>query len=437
MYNEINLSEIYSVTNQAQSSLDDETVQSSNPSEFADAVKDLANRAQNTEKGNNKPEAGYRMGRSNGKVREIPAGSVMAENKPPKTINIGGVQLTVQTNSAGQPSRYSNTTDNYIGDTSQGRRGDCYLLAEINAIRNTKDGQKVLTQNLKKNNDGSYTVKLPGALKVRRQYEAKGLPCEVTGTYHISKAALDKAGNSEYYSNGDLEVVAFELAMEAFRAEMYMTNKQNGTVGRFGTVESTISPQNIRDNNGDLLRGGFTHDAGFVLTGQKSNVFYAKKDRYENVTPYKAGKYGYISREEMARRTNADISMYSEKAGIGISEFSHYTSNEQAINSMLNEYQGKEGQYALTFGVRVAKDGPDGSTYAGDGHAIAVVKITRDTVYIANSWDSDQIEPIPRNEFIKMTTSLVATPIKAPSTGSQKPNNPQYINALRKFISKQ
>ena len=34
-----------------------------------------------------------------------------------------------------------------VGSSRQGRRGDCYLLAEINAIRNTDDGQKILDKN--------------------------------------------------------------------------------------------------------------------------------------------------------------------------------------------------------------------------------------------------------------------------------------------------
>lgn len=48
------------------------------------------------------------------------------------------------------------------------------------------------------NNDGSYTVTLPGALIIKQKYKTKGLPCHVTGRYHISKAALEKAGASKY-----------------------------------------------------------------------------------------------------------------------------------------------------------------------------------------------------------------------------------------------
>lgn len=403
------------------------------------AMSDLVDRTKNfdidsTDKSPNK-KTRYKLGQRKGDIRQIGSESVMS-SQPQKTININGIQLTFS-NTNTQASQYSDTTDNYIGDSRQDGRGDCYFMAEINAIRNTRDGQKVLTQNLKKHSDGSYTVTLPGAVKIRQQYKAKGLPCEVTGIYHISKAALEKAGNSRAYSKGDLEVVAFELAMEAYRAEMYFTNTANNTVGSFGTPESTISSQRIHENGGDLLKGGLTHDAAFILTGQKSDAFYANKKRFDSVEKYKDGQYGYITREEMARRTNADISMYREKGGVGISEFSRYTQNEQAINSMLNKYEGKEGQYALTFGVRVAQDGPDDATQKNDGHALTIVKITMDTVYIANPWHPDKIEPIPRDEFIKMTTSLVATPVKADNVSALTSNNGKISqNLLNQLATK-
>ena len=386
-----------------------------------------------TKRDTKKPKKAYQLGPRRGNVRQIGPESVMT-SQPQRTFNINGRRLTFTSNTPS--SVYSDTTDNYIGDSRQVGRGDCYFMAEINAIRNTKDGQKILTQNLKKHKDGSYTVTLPGALKIKQRYEAQGLYCEVTGTYHISKAALEQAGASSYYSQGDLEVVAFELAMEAYRAEMYLTNKANNTNTGSGTAEGCINTQEIRES-GDVLTGGYTHDAGFILTGQKSNAFYATKNRYQHVKPYKDGQYGYITREEMARRTGADVSMYRAKKGVGISEFSHLTHNEQAINSMLNEYEGKEGQFALTFGVRVAEDGPDGATRAGGGHAITIVKITRNIVYVANPWHPDKIEPIPRREFIKMTTSLVAMPVK--SNAQAHTNgivNQNLLNHLNHLIKK-
>ena len=313
---------------------------------------------------------------------------------------------------------YEDTKDGFIGDSKQAQRGDCYFLAEINSIRNTKDGQEILQQNCKKNSDGSYTITLPGANIIRNEYAKQGKYCEVTGTYTITKEALEKAGRSNTYSKGDLDVVAYELAMETYRAEMFATVDKNGGKHRNIDAESKVSALGF-GLKGDVLSGGRPYDAGFILTGKKSDVFECDNKRYNSVKPYKDGTYGYITREEMAQRTGADISMYKNTRTMskaGISEVSHLTQKEQAINSMLNKYQGQEGKYAISFGVRVAENGPDGSTKAGGGHALTVLKITNDTVYVANPWHPEKIEPIPRNDFIKMTTTLEVMPVTSEST---------------------
>lgn len=377
----------------------------------------------------NNSTTSYKLGPRSGNTRIIDTDSVLVKNPRNRT--------GINSPNNNSPAPYSNTTDGFIGDSRQARRGDCYFLAEINAIRNTKEGQEFLQKNCKKNKDGSYTITLPGADKIRQEYARRGLPCEVTGSYTISAEALQKAGKSDAYSKGDLEVVAFELAMEAYRAEMSVTVGKNGKNG----VKPTDAENQVNftgfGKDGDILSSGQMYDSGFLLTGNKSEVFSSNKKRYQNVKPYQDGRYGYITREEMARRTGADVSMYENKKGTvkaGISEVSHYTQNEQAINSMLSKYEGKEGDYAITFGVRVAQKGPDGTTKAGDGHALNVLKITKDTVYVANPWHPDKIEPIPRSEFIKMTTQLVTTPVGKDTTTQPPtlhvPNKPNKPNKM-------
>lgn len=379
----------------------------------------------------------YHLGDRIANTRRIDVDSVMGGSTgKTKPIKIGNTTINIPVKDAPTTSNYSNTTDGYIGDSAQAKRGDCYLLAEINSIRNTKEGQALLKKNCKKNKDGSYTVTLPGAQAIRQSYGANG-NCQVTGTYSISKEALEKAGASNKYSNGDLEVVAFELAMEAYRAEMVQTNKANGD-NRWNDTTAQGTVVGKRDT--DYLSGGFMWDAGFILTGQKSEVFSANKNRYNSVTPYKAGQYGFITREEMAKRSGADISMYQKNkvSAAATSTVSSYTKNEQAIDNMLNKYQGKEGQYALSFSVRVAKNGPDGTTKAGGGHALSVLKITGDTVYVSNPWYPDKVEPIPRNEFVKMCTGMQAMPVSASASNSNTSDEftIRKTNSLLDFIKK-
>lgn len=213
-----------------------------------------------------------------------------------------------------------------------------------------------------------------------------------------------------------MEVVAYELAMEAYGAEMSLTQDMHG---RSQSITVADGQRIGGQGNGDVLSGGYGYDAEFILTGQKSEVFACNNTIYAKVKPYKEGKYGYISRQEIARCTGADISMYHQTKSVGVSEVSSYTKNERAIYNMLNKYQGQEGNYALTVGVRCAENGPDGTTRAGGGHELTVVKITDDTVYVANPWHPDKIEPIPRNEFVKMTTDMSAMPVNKPQNSQQ------------------
>lgn len=376
----------------------------------------------------------YHLGPRKGNSRIIREDSVrMTEirNGRNPQITISDGKLTVSSVS-NNPNFLTSSADGYIGDSCQDRRGDCYFLASLNAIRNTKGGQALLKKNCRKNKDGSYTVTLPGANKIRKEYDKNGKPCEVTGTYKITPEALEKAAKSRNYSSGDIEVVAYELAMEAYRAEMYLTNKQNGQLGNSSslTAEGQVGFEGF-GRNGDILSSGNGWDAGFLLTGQKSEV-YSSNVKAEISKPYVDGQYGYITREEMANRTGADISMYRMSASAkGVSEVSSFTKDERAINDMLNKYEGKEGEYSLTFDVVVGKNGSDGKTIRDGAHELTVVKITKDTVYVSNPWHPDKIEPIPRKDFIKEATCIMAMPVKYPRIPFSS-----ILNSLHKMENK-
>lgn len=321
----------------------------------------------------------------------------------------------------------TNVADGYIGSSQQARfRGNCYFLAEVNAIRNLDNGQQLLNDLVKPQSDGSYTVTLPGAVKIRQDYAARGLRCEVTGTYHISAAAVRKAvaNSGMTYSKGEFEVLLLELAMESYRAEMVKTNQLNGNRQNGPrTAESSVQSAQNRRNN-DYLSSGFSYDAAFLLTGKKSDIYNSDAKR-RNLLRYQDGKYGYISHEEMARRTGADISMYNKKC---VSEVSSTTSSEAGLRGMLNKYQGHENEYALTCYVQVQKG--DEATPNDGYHALTVVKITADTVYCANPWHPDKIEPIPRRDFEKMVYGFEAVDLRNAGSRPQLSANNQSVQAI-------
>jgi len=370
----------------------------------------------------------FSLGPREGNVRIVGIDSV-SSNVSRLLISILGNSPVANNNTHPSTGRRVSSSDGVVGSSMQGTRGDCFYLAEINALRNTKDGQKILNNNIRRNNDGSITVTLPGAVKIRQGYAAKGLKCEVTGTYVITAEALAKAEKQagKSFSKNDMDTICLEIALENYRAEMVKTNKINGnkeTSGNY-TAEGAVS----HVSSTDLLYGGQTYDAGFILTGNKSDVYYNGK-KYNNVQRYTDGQYGYVTRDQMLKQTQISAGIRTK----GISEINYLGKEEKDLNNMLRKYEGHEGEYAITCSVRIKKKGSDGVTPQDAGHALSVVKITADTVYVANPWHPDKIEPIPRNDFTKMAYSMSAMEVRNNRLNTTNPQN--SMNNLTLILGK-
>lgn len=310
----------------------------------------------------------------------------------------------------------------------QGKRGDCYFLAAIDSIARTKEGQEILQKNIQKNSNGSYTVTLPGAVAARNHYIkcGQGDKCAITGQYTITAAAVKKAKSmsGKSYAYGDIEVIVLELAMEAFRAEVLQTNKALGKksqryiAGQFGPMSES-----------DTLSSGQMYDAVFILTGQKSDLYQAPKSKRRRAKLYKPGEYGYVSDSKALGQKGL-----CKKADTLV-EVNHIYNKDSDLQKMLDKYKGHESEYSITVGVIVGKDGPDGSTKAGGGHALTVTKITDSYVEVVNPWDTNKKERIPRDDFEAMAMSLNVAPISKSrvdnfyaDNGISKPNNSGVLN---------
>ena len=315
-----------------------------------------------------------------------------------------------------------------IDDFKQGKRGDCYLLAAIDSIRRTENGQEILNKNVQKNSDGSYTVTLPGALNVREHYiqEGNGDKCAITGTYTITPQAIEKAKamSGKSYAYGDIEVLALELAMEAFRAEVIQTNKALGIKS-----EKFIAGQIAPRSDSDPLSGGQMYDAVYMLTGRKSDVYIAPKEKRKNIKLYRQGEYGYVGEEQKLK------GLCAKKASKGIVEVEHVYNKDSELQKILDKYKGHEDEYSITVGVIVAKNGPDGSTKAGGGHALTVKKITDNYVEVVNPWDTSKVERIPRGDFEAMTNQLHVAPV-ADNTELKDINQTRENNNKKGFFEK-
>lgn len=319
-----------------------------------------------------------------------------------------------------RPDAGSYTMDLKFDTSEQKGRGNCYFMAALNSIKNTPNGYKTLQNNIKINSDGSVTVRLPGAIAIRKAYQKEGKKCEVTGIYTITPEALQKAANNagSSYSKGDLDIIVYEIAMENYRAEMVKTQEMNITL-----FQDDHSAEKRVDHLGseDYLSGGKPYDAVFILTGEKSDIYEASKSKMNNLTLYDDGKYGYITEDQLNQKTTAQRKVASDSTqtskgflpsiSMSTEEVNSSTDSESEFHNMLDKYAGHEKEYALTVSVKVAKDGEDNSTKKGGGHALSVVKITKDTVYVSNPWHPDKIEPIPRKQFENMAYGFSAAPI--------------------------
>ena len=90
-------------------------------------------------------------------------------------------------------------------------------------------------------------------------------------------------------------------------------------------------------------------------------------------------------------------------------EVNQVYNKDSDLQKLLDKYAGKEDQYCITVGFVVAKNGPDGTTKAGGGHALTVTKITEQYVEVVNPWNTARKERIPRGDFEKMATALTVT----------------------------
>ena len=92
---------------------------------------------------------GYKLGKRDGDVRYIEAKSVRrSSNNSTNAHNDGAINFSdkqIKKNMINYPhTNIESSADGVISNSAQYRRGNCYFLASINAIRNTKNGQAVL-----------------------------------------------------------------------------------------------------------------------------------------------------------------------------------------------------------------------------------------------------------------------------------------------------
>lgn len=88
-------------------------------------------------------------------------------------------------------------------------QGDCWLLSDINSLNNTEFGRKAIYDAICPDEDGSGGVTI----------KFKGSPLKQKNI-HITATQIEQARKSSNYSEGDDDMIAFELATEITFKEM-------------------------------------------------------------------------------------------------------------------------------------------------------------------------------------------------------------------------
>lgn len=142
-----------------------------------------------------------------------------------------------------------NKADGKIDEFVQGSIGDCWLLSAINGLKRHPKGREILEKSLFVDKDNNITVTLQGP---KKQY---------TFTKEQIDSVLNKSGY--YYSTGDRDVLAIEMAVEKFKTETAQKSSNRVT-----NMYNYYIPPTQEDMP---LEGGHAYNSLHLLTGMQSN----------------------------------------------------------------------------------------------------------------------------------------------------------------------
>jgi len=289
--------------------------------------------------------------------------------------------------------------DNHYGNSFQHSQGDCYLLASINALRNIDGGQEYLqTLRTEKivNGEKVYTLRLPGAMLAAESLKEDNLKNGVfiTGEYSFTeneiKDILSKAGQK--YSKGDPDVILLEAAFEKYREEVKQTlDANNLSIERYWNIAGMVTGRE-RENP---LEGGWEHDAIFVLTGKKSELY----------APINYSKKPILS--TTALKNNQALPIF--QSGYTTNYVNEIDGNirrtDYALDKMLDKLEEDFKSDNKSNLIATASFNVGSTISDSGGHAFTIKRVTSDQVILINPWYPDKELIMSRDMFIEYCTS--------------------------------
>ena len=258
-----------------------------------------------------------------------------------------------------------NKADGKIDEFVQGSIGDCWLLSAINGLKRHPKGKEILEKSLSVDKDNNITVTLQGPKK----------------QYTFTKEQLDSTLNKQnyYYSTGDRDVLAIEMAVEKFKTESAQKSSKRVT-----NMYNYYIPPSQEDMP---LDGGHVYNSLHLLTGMQANRIY------KTYAP--------------------NVILINDTASVGqLDEEKIQKILDNSNNIVLAEYRT-----------------PDG------GHAVVLSSMDKDNVYVIDSDISAKNPnrkvvptPIDKKEFFDKLIDITYTDLSKPIT--EKLSHPTRANII-------
>lgn len=263
--------------------------------------------------------------------------SVKNDFFPLKTINVPVASIK-NVNFVQDYTKGKSHIDGDAGDSKQ-VKDDCWLLSGVNAVANTTEGRKAIKKSVRKNPETKQiTVYL------------KGVNREIV----TSPEAFTAAKQSKNYVKGDDDVLAIELAVESYKADLLKNGDAKNNNG-----PNVIDGKTVKGDKETPLAGGFASDLMFLLTGKKAK------------TTFNVGK-----------------------VSLGL------------MKNSLDNMKKHPQQFAVTCNFKKATNG------IVINHAYAVKGIDDNRVILINPWDSSKEESVQIEQFFENVKSLSVLDMK-------------------------
>lgn len=221
----------------------------------------------------------------------------------------------------------------------QGYTGDCWALAGIKALADTKKGAELIKNMIFQDKDGNVTVKLPGTGEV----------------YKFTTKEINRAEGR--LSIGDDDVRVLEMALEKHREKLIKAGASSGILEQLGLKDFRESVGCGTEKM--PLDGGTGAEIFSIFTGKKPEISISQNGlqvAFNNLMQYFGGK---------------------------------------ATETYLDMIQKNPEKYAATTSFIFKKN-----AHITNGHYYSIRAVDKNNVYLFNPWDSSKLLKMKKSNFI-------------------------------------